>query len=468
MTRCLLIACLLGLAPAPGAESLVLAATHTLDPQLASADSNWHPQGLGFDEYTGELLFIQQASDRVYVCDLIGTVLNVRVIGPITYNPGGATATVCRHTTSVAADATNYYVSDYTNNSTGYDMQTFPKAAGAATPFSNEVAAYGGYPIDIRGTTLYKCNVSTTYSWNNLNQLRTVDLASPDVVLTQDTLSGTAGIGDIAIDLDGMFVWVLEYLPSASIHTFDLATAALVDTFPLGLDGETAGLTYHDNVLYYYDWDDVAGSELQVYDVIRPAAIRVVDATDGTVVAGLGGYPVTMSVENLGTNAVNVTTVDLTFTGSADRTSEYTVTPDPANPTSLAPGSTETFTFGVDVQVGATLETITIDGTFQGTDAVSAGTVEDTAADVTDTWDVVACLAPLCGDCNLDGQLSILDALVGAQHAAGLVTLTAPAYSSCNVIGLLEPDPGADVDILDALTVAQVSAGIPGIALACC
>ena len=71
------------------------------------------------------------------------------------------------------------------------------------------------------------------------------------------------------------------------------------------------------------------------------------------------------------------------------------------------------------------------------------------------------------GDCNEDGQVTIVDALFAAQDSAGLIILTGQAFTNCNVIGLTEPDPGALVDILDALTIAQFAAGLPA-ALACC
>ena len=63
--------------------------------------------------------------------------------------------------------------------------------------------------------------------------------------------------------------------------------------------------------------------------------------------------------------------------------------------------------------------------------------------------------------------MTILDALVAAQHAGGLVTLTGVDFTNCNVLGLVEPDPGAVVDILDALRLAQFAAGLP-VMLMCC
>ena len=39
----------------------------------------------------------------------------------------------------------------------------------------------------------------------------------------------------------------------------------------------------------------------------------------------------------------------------------------------------------------------------------------------------------VCGDCNSDGVANIVDALLGAQHAAALVTLVGQDFDGCDV-----------------------------------
>jgi hypothetical protein len=72
------------------------------------------------------------------------------------------------------------------------------------------------------------------------------------------------------------------------------------------------------------------------------------------------------------------------------------------------------------------------------------------------------CPTTLCGDCNRDGTVNIIDALLGAQHAASILMppLSGAGFSNCNVTGPVEPNPSASVNILDALVIAQVAAGL--------
>jgi len=71
-----------------------------------------------------------------------------------------------------------------------------------------------------------------------------------------------------------------------------------------------------------------------------------------------------------------------------------------------------------------------------------------------------------CGDCDGNGMVNILDSLLAAKYDAMLATLSAQAFSACNVQGVAEPDPSADVSILDALWIAQHVIGLRG--LTCC
>lgn len=61
----------------------------------------------------------------------------------------------------------------------------------------------------------------------------------------------------------------------------------------------------------------------------------------------------------------------------------------------------------------------------------------------------------LCGDCDQDGDVDILDALRAAQLAAGLIAPAPIDFFFCNVYR------DGDIDIIDALLMAQFAAGLP-------
>lgn len=273
-------AILAGIACTPALAGMVtLENTFALSNQLADPNSNFHPQGLGYDTATNELLYMQQSSQTIFRSDLSGN-----ITGSLALSTG------LNHTTSVAGDGANYYVSDYTSNTSGPDLYSVDKTTGVAANMSTDIAGYGGYPIDVRDGNLYRTNVSTTYAWSNLNQIRISAVATPDAGVQTVTLATGAGIGDIAVDSTRNNVWVIDYAAGASLRRFDLATGAELDSFSLGLDGLTGGLTFANDKLYYYDWVSGSGSTLSVFalsgftEVPEPGAIALL----GFGLLGLG------------------------------------------------------------------------------------------------------------------------------------------------------------------------------------
>ncbi len=265
---------LLGLHGAPAwSATVTLTNTYALGGALSASSFNFHPQGMGYDSSANELLFIQQSSNAIVRTDLTGQVLGTRTIGtlPTLANSSDPAAS---YTVSVAADAGNYYFSDYTRNTSGRDLYSIGKTNGAAVALSNEVAAYGGYPIDVRNGLLYRTNVTTNYNNSNLNQIRVSSIATPDSITGTLTLTGGLGIADFAVDTDHGMIWVLDYVASASIRRYDLTTGALQETYALGLDGLDAGMTYANNTLYYWDWKTGSGSSLRSYAVDGLASVN--------------------------------------------------------------------------------------------------------------------------------------------------------------------------------------------------
>ena len=66
----------------------------------------------------------------------------------------------------------------------------------------------------------------------------------------------------------------------------------------------------------------------------------------------------------------------------------------------------------------------------------------------------------LCGDCDGNNRIEIVDALKAAQTATGIATIISPDLEACDV----QP-PGGNglVSITDALGIAQYVVGLPGI-----
>lgn len=247
------------------AGALTLNNSYTLGAALSANSGNFHPQGMGFDEAANELIFVQQSGNAIVRTGLTGNVLGTRTIGTIPFTASNTTGTA-NHVVSVAADAGNYYFSDYTSNSSGRDLYKLGKTTGAAVAVGSETAAYGGYPIDVRAGQLYRTEATTGYSNSTLHKIRVSSTATPDTITKTLTLAG-AGIADFAIDTSHNSIWVLDYLASASIRRFDLTSGSLLETFGLGLEGLDAGLTYGNGQLFYYDWRSGSGSSLRVYDV---------------------------------------------------------------------------------------------------------------------------------------------------------------------------------------------------------
>ena len=99
------------------------------------------------------MLYGQQSTDTIFRTNLSGTITGSRALSPNR-----------KHTTSVTGDGANYYVSDYTSNTSSPDLYRVDKTTGAAVNMSTDVAAFGGYPIDVRDGNLYRTETSTTYT----------------------------------------------------------------------------------------------------------------------------------------------------------------------------------------------------------------------------------------------------------------------------------------------------------------
>ncbi len=240
-------------APTAYAQTLTPSATYSLPSQLENASCNFCPQGLGIDEASQRLLYAQYNSGTVWSTDLSGANLQSFATG------------IKTNFTSVAAWDGDVYYTDYSSNSSGPDMWRIDLPGGTQSQYSTFTTAYGGFPIDIRNGELYRTNLwSSSYTWANLNQMSITNVATPNGGTRTFSLSGTNGVGDFAVDLDSNSIWVLEYSASARIHQYDINSTARLATYTAVGDGLTAGLTYYNGNLYYYD-HSTSNSTLTVF-----------------------------------------------------------------------------------------------------------------------------------------------------------------------------------------------------------
>ena len=93
-----------------------------------------------------------------------------------------------------------YFVSDYQANSGGDDLyRVSPNGSKAVA--SSERGAYGGYPLTMYGDeTLVRGELSSTYSWARMEQLRFASRARLDAITRTVTTDVPSGIGDLCYD----------------------------------------------------------------------------------------------------------------------------------------------------------------------------------------------------------------------------------------------------------------------------
>jgi hypothetical protein len=428
----------------------------------AAVGCTGHSHGMGVDPASGEI-YVRNGS-AIYLVDLMGV-------------PGATVVTTAGVEDCDPLSSGDFVGVDYSrqidliDGTTGGHMVLMDSAALSAVGVTGSMS---GVAVRVNGSNMRILTIDTMPTAVGVGQtgiLVGMDLENigndPLDILSADLVFLDPAMVDVSAE------YTVTPAPGNPTSVAALSMAHLDFTVDVGTTPTLGTITLDGMVdaiepVSMTPNPDAEADTTDAWDVLgAQPEVRTVDAPDATVSQGRSGYPVSVSIENTGLAELVVATIDFTFTGSADRTSEYTVNPAPSNPTSVLPGITEVFDFTVDVALAATTELVTIDAGVTGTTNPGAAPVADPGADVTDAWDVVPCTAPTCGDCSGDLVVTIVDALIAAQHSAALITLTGIDFSNCNVIGVLEPDPIAVVDIIDALTLAQFAAGLP-VTLMCC
>ena len=234
----------------------------TLDPAWsANVDNNFHPQGMTYDASDGNFVLALQGPAQLRVVTLAGSLAKT-----VSLSQSGSNS--FNYLTSVAADANYYYVSDYTCNNGCPDFFRVGKNGGSPSNISSDVQAYGGYPVAIGGSTLYRGSIiNNTYDWTNLNQIRISDINTPDSITKTISVAIARGIGDLA--WDGTALWVLGYSHDPSpnrqvdLYKIDPSNGATLASYPNvynpGSPYNPSGLAYANNALYVLNYSESNG-----------------------------------------------------------------------------------------------------------------------------------------------------------------------------------------------------------------
>jgi hypothetical protein len=280
----------------------------------------------------------------------------------------------------------------------------------SVVPVNFDVDHTLGLPMDV--TIVWSTDAGTTWApgtpWTGVNPILGVPTPSLGMIFEWDSVAD--GIGD------------------QSVQTTELRVE--VD------DGTTVG--------------GCTAAGLQV-DNRAPSPTCIMTLTSGTPVRNVATFDVDV-------DSLNTTSVDATFEFSTDAGTTWSLaTPDPtsANPIMGIPitiniqflWDTRADNLGMSAPVtGVLFRTVVADGV-----APVDGTCIMPPFDVDNTS-----LCPsLCSDCDLNGTApAILDALVAAQIAASLLAPSTAQAGCCDV------NTTMSITVLDALRIAQASAGI--------
>jgi hypothetical protein len=205
------------------------------------------------------------------------------------------------------------------------------------------------------------------------------------------------------------------------------------------------------------DGTDTSVCQVQVdVDNVPVPPTCTVTLTSGTPVAGVGSF-------ELQADSVNSPAVDATFEFTTDGGATYALaTAGPASSNPLPGVAVLTPTpfdwdsradgVGLAAPVTGVLLRATVDDGVAATSSCAAAPLD---------VDNTALCTGICGDCSLDGiGPSVVDALVAAQIAAGLM-VPSPIQTGCCDVN----STGA-IEVLDALLIAQTAAGL-GVTLLC-
>jgi hypothetical protein len=226
---------------------------------MSHGSSNFHPAGMAYDIAFNQLVIIPQNSNTIYLvnADTFSVESTLSIAGG-TY----------QYSTGVAVDANNYYFTEYNGNN-GY-MVKCPKSGMSGSSIScsmdAQIAGYGGVPLTVTGSTLYRAardssgSGSNSYNWDNLRTLVKSDASSPTSIQSSCNLpSGTDGLAFVGGNKLIQMVWNGDSgTAQPTLNLIDADTCAVESTQTLAnacdSGSNAAGVAYKAGKVYIYCW----------------------------------------------------------------------------------------------------------------------------------------------------------------------------------------------------------------------
>jgi len=221
--------------------------------------SNFHPQGMCYDPKTKNLA-LQLQSDRY-----------IRFLDANNGASKGSISTGMHHSTSVACSPTDYYIADYTGNSGMQDMYKVTRA-GSKSNYGSLKVGYGGFPLVVVGSQMVRTEHSTTYNWNNLDELKFSSLSTPDSITASTRTGISGGIGGLCYS--GLNIFALGWTTSTGgfkVHRLNDKTNTLESTFSGSCSsGSASAIACSSTELWVYCWvntNSATGATINKYSL---------------------------------------------------------------------------------------------------------------------------------------------------------------------------------------------------------
>jgi len=128
--------------------------------------------------------------------------------------------------------------------------------AGTKSNYGSLKVGYGGFPLVVVGSEMVRTEHSTTYNWNNLDELKFSSLSSPDTITKTVKTGISGGIGGLCYS--GLNVFALGWTTSTgsfNVYRLGAKTYTVESTFSNSCSsGAASGIACSSTELWVYCW----------------------------------------------------------------------------------------------------------------------------------------------------------------------------------------------------------------------